>query len=43
MLIKEFLLVHLHELMEDVEVYGWRIVKDYHAACLQLLEPDCAA
>ena len=25
---KEYMLVHLHELMEDVEVYVWRIVRE---------------
>ena len=28
--------VHLKDLMEDVEVNGWRVVKEYHAAWLQL-------
>ena len=32
MLNKKHMLVHLQELMEDVEVYMWRIVREYHAA-----------
>ena len=32
--IKKYMLVHLQELMEDVEVYVWRIVMEYHAAWL---------
>ena len=34
---------HLQELMEVVEVYGWKVVKDYHAAWLQLMEQGRAA
>ena len=40
---KEYILVHLQELMEDVEGYGYRIVRKYHAAWLQLLEQGWAA
>ena len=29
---------HLQELFEDVEVYRWKAVREYHAAWLQLLE-----
>ena len=29
---------HLQELMEDSKRYGWRHVRDYHAAWLQHLE-----
>ena len=36
--IKDYMYNHLQELMEDVEVYGWKVVKDYHAAWLQLME-----
>ena len=32
--IKEYMYNHLQELMEDVEVYGWKMVKDYHAVWL---------
>ena len=35
---REHMLEHLQELMEDVEAHGWRVVRDYHAAWLQLLE-----
>ena len=40
---KKHMLIHLQELMEDVEVYGRRIVREYHAAWLQLLEQGKAA
>ena len=33
--IKDTMLRHL---FEDVEVYGWVVVREYHAAWLQLLE-----
>ena len=32
------MLVHLRQIFEDVEVYGWKLVCEYHAAWLQLLE-----
>ena len=35
---QKYMYVHLQELMEDVEVSGWRTVKEYHAAWLQLME-----
>ena len=41
--IREYMLEHLQELMEDVESYGWKVVRDYHAAWLQLLEQGRAA
>ena len=41
--VKEYMLSHLQELFEDVEVYGWKSVKEYHAAWLQLLEQGRAA
>ena len=41
--IKAYMLVHLQQLMEDVEVYEWKIVREYHAAWLQLLEQGRAA
>ena len=41
--IKEYMLGHLQELFEDVEVYGWKAVREHHAAWLQLLEQDRAA
>ena len=36
--IKEYMLSHLQELFEDVEVYRWKVVREYHTAWLQLLE-----
>ena len=36
--IKEYMYDHLQELMEDIETYGWKVVRDYHAAWLQLME-----
>ena len=36
--IKEWMLTHLRELFEDVDVYGWSVVKECHAAWLQFLE-----
>ena len=41
--IKEYMYNHLQELMENIEVYGWKVVKDYHAVWLQLLEQGGAA
>ena len=38
MTIKEYMYNHLQELMEEVETYGWKVVSDYHAAWLQLME-----
>ena len=35
---KVHLLQHLKEVMEDSEIYGWTIVRDYHAAKLQHIE-----
>ena len=32
------MLRHLRGLLQDVDVYGWRVVRDYHGAWLQLLE-----
>ena len=40
---KEYMYVHLQELMEDIEVYVWRVVKEYHAAWLQLMKQGRAA
>ena len=37
------MLTHLRELFEDVDVYGWKVVQEYHAAWLQLLEQDQVA
>ena len=34
---------HLQELFRDVEVYGWMVVREYHAPWLQLLEQGRAA
>ena len=39
---KDDMLEHLQELMEDVEVYGWRTVRENHAAWLQLMEQGWA-
>ena len=41
--IKEYMYNHLQEILQDVEVYGWKVVKDYHAAWLQLMEHGQAA
>ena len=41
--VKDYIYSHLQELMEDVEVYGWKVVKDYHAAWLQFMEQGRAA
>ena len=40
---KGHMLVHLQELFEDVEVYQWKSVREYHAAWLQVLEQGWAA
>ena len=40
---KEYIYVHLQELMEDVEVYVWRVVKKYDAASFQPMEQGRAA
>ena len=37
--IKQLMLAHLQELMEDEEVYGWSVVLLYHATWLQHLGP----
>ena len=36
--VKDTMLRHLQELFEDVEVYVWVVVREYHATWLQLLE-----
>ena len=36
--VKEGMLAHLQEMMQDGEVYGWSMVRSYHAACPQHLE-----
>ena len=41
--IKEYMLTHLQELFEDVNVCGWKAVREYHAAWLPLLEQGQAA
>ena len=28
----EYMLVHLREMFEDVEVYRWKVIREYHAA-----------
>ena len=40
---KALMLQHMQELMEDAEVYGWRVVTDYHAAWLLQIEQGRAA
>ena len=35
---KTLMLQHLQELVEDSEVYGWSVVRDYHAAWIQQIE-----
>ena len=30
--IRECMLGHLRELFEDVDVYGWKVVREYHAS-----------
>ena len=32
--VKDIMLRHIRELFEDVEVYGWMVVKEYHPAWL---------
>ena len=32
--VKDTILRHFQELFEDVEVYGWVVVKEYHVAWL---------
>ena len=32
------MLTHLRPLLQDVDVYGWWVVREYHAAWLQLLD-----
>ena len=41
--IKEYMLSYPPELFEDTEFYGWKTVREYHAAWLQLLEQGLAA
>ena len=36
--VQDTMLRHLQELFEDVDVYGWYVVREYHATWLQLLE-----
>ena len=36
--IQGYMLTHLRQIFEDVEVYRWRSVREYHAAWLQLLK-----
>ena len=36
--VREYMLEHLQELMEDVESYGWKVVRNSNAVWLQLLE-----
>ena len=33
-----YMMVYLQEMMEDVELYGWQVVCEFHAAWLQLIE-----
>ena len=39
----EVMLRHLWILLQDVDVYGLSVVREYHTACLQLLEQGRAA
>ena len=32
--VKKYMLGHLGELFEDVEVYGWKAVREYHTTWL---------
>ena len=41
--IKEYMLSHFQELFEDMEVYVWKTMREYHDAWLQLLEQGQAA
>ena len=41
--IKVYMLAHLQELFEDVEVYCWKTVREYHTLWLQLLEQGRAS
>ena len=41
--IKEYMLSQLQELFEDMEVCRWKMIREYHAAWLQLLEQGQAA
>ena len=36
------MLAHLHEVMEDAGVNGWKCVRGYHSAWLQQIEPGRA-
>ena len=38
MSVKEYMMLHLQEMMEEVELYGWRVVREFHAAWLHLIE-----
>ena len=35
---REVMLRHLWALLQDVDVYVWRVAREYHAAWLQFLE-----
>ena len=41
--VKASMLLHLQELMEDADTYGWEAVRIYHAAWLQFLEQGCVS
>ena len=36
--IGEVMLRHLRALLQNVDVYRWRVVREYHTAWLQLLQ-----
>ena len=36
--VKDRMVLHLEELMEDVDIYGWEKVKAFHAAWLNQME-----
>ena len=41
--VRNIMLMHLQELFEDVKIYGWMVLREYHATWLQLLEQGKAA
>ena len=40
--VRDIIIRILQDLFEDVEVYGWMVVREYHAAWLQLIEQGWA-
>ena len=37
--LRDKMAIHLQEMMEDGETFGWPVVRAYHAAWLQVLAP----